>query len=171
MKIETKIFLISATSVMIAACTPPTPDQSFQDSCIESIKQRLKSPTSFLLLASTDVSKPLDSSTEVRDWRSKLGALIDQAEQRDLTIEEKLEQNNLALKLNQASQETAGRQVAKKYELIIEYEAQNSFGASIRDYSTCEYEGWTGQFNPDLHSDNILIDGQTNFDLLIKQVQ
>ena len=50
--------------------------------------------------------------------------------------------------------------------VVIEYDAQNSFGASLRDTSLCSHDSYGGEFGEYDDEDDVLIDGQKYLDWL-----
>ena len=85
----------------------------------------------------------------------------DQCGQILIAEEENLERLKLTLKSNAALH---GGGVS--FGVLIKYDADNSFGASLRDEKICSHDSFTGEFGEYDDEDDVLIDGQKYLDWL-----
>lgn len=163
--------MLCVSLLVIAACDTPTAsaDNRFEIACQDAVRKRLKSPASFQLARLTNVSVPItysDHEKAVINARAK--KLHDRRDAGTITSKEETELLSLVLKKDGILKTESG-QGPWLLSAIVEYDAQNGFGALIRGIATCEYEASHGKFNEFADEDEIMVDGKTYTDWLINQ--
>lgn len=155
-----KLFLLGA--VLLTACGSSDVD-TFKQACIDSMKERLKAPSTFKLVKFTDVSKPVTfDDDEIKAMEEQLEKMGDY---KDLSEIERLKKDRLGIDIRKAKD---GADSGTKFEGLFEYDAANAYGTPLRGTFTCEYEAWDSVFDA---SDvpRVLVNGQTHIDWLLEQ--
>lgn len=79
-----------------------------------------------------------------------------------------LDQTRLWLKLDSAQKSKNGDASPTLFKALIAYDAENSFGVAIRGIAKCEFASNYGDFDG-FDAQNVLVDGETNFDWAMRQ--
>ena len=170
--------IIGIFSLVLSGCNSESIQKDkdflrFETACIEALKKRLKSPSSFQLINKTDVSKKvIVSGEDEKVLRARYSELIAKDKETTLTQKEDLELARMDLKILGLNDVKNGRgEGAKLLSVIVEYDAQNAFGALIRGIERCEYNAPLGDFGSYADHDDVLIGGKTYTDWLIERVE
>ena len=155
--------LVLSVVLLVGACQGSTSSnggkgyKKFEKACVVALKKRLKSPSSFKLESVTNLTQVMTfSEQEAQEIRRRFEELYAKEKSGEtLTPEENLEFLSSSLKLNAA--EHGG---GVSFLVVIEYDAQNSYGASLRDKSICSHDSYGGEFGEYDDEDDVLIDGQ-----------
>ena len=111
--------------------------------CEEQIKERLRSPSTYVRIEATEYPKlVLQDEIELFDDD------ITMTEQR--AIEE-------------------GRYDPTNFEIFIKYEAANAYGTPVAGLSMCEYFSISGKAE-NIFSFNVKVDGETNHDQMLRAI-
>lgn len=168
-KIFSAVALLPAALLVVACQGSGSKDigkgySKFERSCITALKKRLKSPSSFKLVNTTNFTTAMTfSEQETQEIRERLIELSERERSgENLPAEEDLELLKLSLKSNAALH---GGGVS--FGVLIKYDADNSYGASLRDEKICSYDSFTGEFGEYDDEDDVLIDGQKYLDWLL----
>ena len=163
--------LILIGAIVLTGCDSLTGSSKdftrFETACSEALKKRLKAPSTFELVKTTDVSKPIDFDLDLIKARLKE---FDARKSYSLLSYEQLERANLTAKLARLNAAEDGDSYIQ-LSIIIEYDSQNSYGALLRGTSRCEYESWNGAFSDSKTYNDVLIDGQEYTDWLIGKIK
>ena len=177
LKLEPYVIII-VFSLVLSGCSSEAMKKKknferFEIACVEALKKRLKSPSSFALIEKTDVSKEISiSNEEEKALRARFSELLAKDKEKTLASEEKLELARMSLKIAGLNDVKHGRGEGEKLlSLIIEYDAHNGFGVLIRSTQRCEYNAPLGTFSSYADHDDVLINGKTYTDWLIEQVK
>ena len=162
------ILLKTAVIAMLASCqSQPSDSELLQNACLSSLKERLKSPSSLVVISAVDQSEPVSYLDQVSDLEKELDGLDTLRTSRELTAKEGLQAARLRVKLGQANDQKYGASPsAMDYKMLIRYESANSYGASIAGYTVCEYNSVTGRIPSE---SDVKIDGKTTMDWLLDQ--
>lgn len=154
-----KLILISALT--LSACGASDMN-AFQKACIETMKERLKAPSTFKLIEFTDLTAPITfDSEEIKAMEEQLEQMGDPSALEEM---DRLRYDQLWLDIRGAKNNDNGT----LFEAILEYEAQNAYGTPLRDSFQCEYEAIDESFNGSVHS--VRVNGKKHLDWLVDQI-
>ena len=111
--------------------------------CEEQIKERLRSPSTFVRTEVNEYSKPISLA--------ELASFDD-----DITM-------------TQRQAIVDGRNVPTNFEIFIKYDAANAYGTPVAGLSMCEYFSISGKIDS-IFSFNMKVDGETNQDRMIRSI-
>jgi len=173
--------LLLTTTIVLAGCDVGTITNDkntdlkrFETACVEAIKKRLKSPSSFQFIKTTDISEPIAvANEEMQALRVRLRDGREEYKRMNLKENPTLEESKALLEYARAEAKFANlyanQEDAMLFSILVEYDAQNSFGAMLRGIESCEYTSWGGSFDNRLDYDDVLIDGKTYTNWLLDQ--
>ncbi|MDO6526950.1 hypothetical protein Q4519_14785 [Motilimonas sp. 1_MG-2023] len=156
-----KIMLTPIIAALVLSGCIGNPKTAFVEACSEIMKDRLKSPSSYQVLDSSDIlyepftleywekNNPMDKYADldkVKFWQSM----------RDLAEQQEKNGNN---------------KVAK---IIIKYEAKNAYGTPIASEMLCKYETKGPEVPSDVDDFNLFevhVNGMTKSDWLMSQIK
>lgn len=148
--------------ILLAGCDLADQEARFQEGCENTLRERLKSPSSLHVLKFTDFSKPIQFEPGEAD---RLRAEMKRLEEIG-TEEANHERSRLTYRV--LSIESDDR-IPTMYQAYISYEADNSYGASIANIALCEFESLGGEISDFDMNGQIEVDGYDTVDWIIHQ--
>jgi hypothetical protein len=133
------LVLLVGTAFVLSACNPF--ESKPERICELRIKERLKSPSSYKLISSKQYAEPVSVDEYIAY----------------------AEQNGGKLPADAKKSLKAHTYQPKVYHVFMSYDAQNSFGATIRNLSLCEYVAMDGSENG-ANDSNVYLEGENEFD-------
>ena len=158
-----RLMMILAVLVL-SGCEQTNQIEKLKAGCANTLKDRLKSPSSFKIIDFTDVSEPIvfeDEEAEVIQ-----GKLDDLAG--DESKEAQWEETKLRLRLDAIRREEPNGMLYKGY---LTYDAANSFGTALRNTAFCEYESLDGRISDFAVDMSIKADGYNSTDWILKETE
>lgn len=151
-----------------------SPQDRFEAACILALSERLKSPSSLKIIevvhAPERITYDEQSIAELERKYSTMMEVDEEALPQLEMMAHEIEMTKLSIQIYDAKKSLTGETSPTKFQAIITYDADNSFGAALRDRAVCNFFSTDGEFDKS-DGDEVLLNGKKNFDWEIDEIR
>lgn len=145
----------------------PNPDSAFLAACEETLKKRLKAPSTYNRVEIQWANELISSDPEQLEKEvADLKDLMDQAESeiQAATYEVQMLEKELELITARMSKKMGTN--GKYFRAFISYDADNSYGTPLRSLVECEFTSFEQEFRV-IYNDAVRVNGETHHDWIM----